>query len=217
MRLLAGLLICLTMAGAARVNAQEPPPPIPRFVVDVHATVPMFPSDSQQLAQSHSLNSTQLLPGQGFGAQLGVHLYLVRWRALTVGIGGEAIVARSTYTPPADAPPDQIAVEERLVSAAPQLSFNFGTGHGWSYLSGGVGRSVLALHPIGALATDADVEPLQTVNYGGGARWFIKNHLAFSLDVRFYEIQPGTSVAPGVIPGSPRMRMVIIGAGVSLK
>ncbi len=33
---------------------------------------------------------------------------------------------------------------------------------------------------------------LPTVNYGGGARWFIKHHLAFSLDVRVYEIQPGS-------------------------
>ena len=36
-----------------------------------------------------------------------------------------------------------------------------------------------------------DDEPLNTINYGGGARWFIKPHVAFSFDVRFYAINPG--------------------------
>jgi hypothetical protein len=217
MRLLAGFLLCLTMAGAARVNAQEPPPPIPRFVVDAHATVPLFPSDSQQLIDSRNPGWTLAsLPGRGWGGQLGLHLYLLKWRALTVGIGGEVMVASATSPGPTDQNPTAIALEERIVSAAPQLSFNFGTGHGWSYLSGGVGRSVWSLHETGQVAAAQDVEPLSTVNYGGGARWFIKNHLAFSLDARLYEIQPGTLVPP-LEKGSPRTRMFIIGAGVSLK
>ena len=195
------------------MSAQEPPPPIPRFVVDLHATVPLFPNDSQQLADSRGLSLAEL-PGQGFGGQVGVHVYLLRWRALTVGIGGEAIVARATSTP-ADPSSGLIPVEARLVSAAPQLSVNFGTGQGWSYLSAGVGRSVWSLHETGQGAGSADVEPLQTINYGGGGRWFIKHHVAFSLDVRFYEIQPGTPVMAA--PGSPRARLFIIGAGVSLK
>lgn len=205
----AGWMVC-----AARVGAQEPPPPIPRFVVDFHATVPLFPNDAQQLADSRSLNVTEL-PGRGFGGQVGAHVYLVRWRAVTIGAGGEVIVASATSTPPADPTSSLVAVEERLVSASPQLSFNFGTGHGWSYLSGGVGRSVWSLHETALVPGSADVESLQTFNYGGGGRWFIKNHLAFSLDVRFYEIQSGTPVPP--LPGSPRTRMLIIGAGISLK
>jgi hypothetical protein len=205
---LAGSMVC-----AMRVGAQEPPPRIGPFVVDLHATVPLFPNDVPQLAASRNLSLADL-PGQGFGGQVGVHVYLLRWRALTVGVGGEAIVARATSTP-ADPSSSLVAVEERLVSAAPQLSFNFGTGHGWSYLSGGIGRSVWSLHEAGLLAGSADVEPLPTVNYGGGARWFIKNHLAFSLDVRIYEIQPGAPVPP--LPGSPRTRLLIVGAGISLK
>jgi hypothetical protein len=214
MRRLACLAICITLVCAARVNAQEPPPPIPRFVVDLHATVPLFPNDVQQLADSRNLQLAEL-PGRGFGGQVGVHVYLLRWRALTVGIGGEAIVARATSTPPADSSLSLVAVEERLVSASPQLSFNFGTGHGWSYLSGGVGRSVWSLHETGLVPGSADVEPLQTLNYGGGARWFIKNRLAFSLDVRIYQVQPGTPVMP--LPGSPRTQLLIVGAGISLR
>jgi hypothetical protein len=213
----AGSMVC-----APRVGAQEPPPPIPRFVVDLHATVPLFPNDSQQLADSRGLtcggNSCLAeLPGRGFGGQVGVHFYLLRWRALTVGVGGEAIVARATSSPSPSADPSLslVAVEERLVSASPQLSFNFGTGHGWSYLSGGVGQSVWSLHEVGQPLTSSDVEPLETVNYGGGARWFIKNHLAFSLDVHVYEIQKGTPVPP--LAGSPRTKLLIVGAGISLK
>jgi len=202
------------MICAARAHAQEPPPPIPRFVIDLHATVPLFPNDVQQLADSRNLQLPEL-PGRGIGGQVGVHLYLLRWRALTIGIGGEAIAARATSTPSADSSSSLVAVEERLVSASPQLSFNFGTGHGWSYLSGGAGRSVWSLHETGLIAGSADVEPLQTLNYGGGARWFIKNHLAFSLDVRIYQVQPGTPVMP--LPGSPRTQLLIVGAGISLK
>ena len=178
-----------------------------------------FPTTACALAESRALNVAEL-PGRGFGGQIGVHVYLLRWRALTVGIGGEAILARASSTPPAESP-ELRAVDEQLVSASPQLSFNFGNGNGWSYLSGGVGRSVWSLHEAGLEASGADVEPLQTFNYGGGGRWFIKNHLAFSLDVRFYEIQAGTPVVPNprqpadADPDHRRRHLCEVGAGLS--
>jgi hypothetical protein len=115
--------------------------------------------------------------------------------------------------------------EERFLSAAPQLSFNFGTGHGWSYLSGGIGLSQWSVVPDGVEPLDADVARLKTVNYGGGARWFIRPHLAFSFDVRFYAMNPGTGgeVLQGTppqatpLPGTPRTTLMIVGAGVSVK
>jgi hypothetical protein len=198
---------------ASRAQAQDPPPRIGPFVVDVHASIPSFPSDSQELADSRSVNLGSL-PGRGWGAQFGAHYYFLRWKALTVGVGGELMVARATSTP-AEGSTGLVPMVERVVTASPQLSFNFGTGHGWSYLSGGIGRSVWALHETGLEPSAADVESLGTVNYGGGARWFIKNHLAFSLDARFYQIQPGTPIPPQ--PGSPQQHLFIISAGVSLK
>ena len=101
MRRLVCLVIYITLVCAAPVNAQEPPPRIGPFVVDLHATVPLFPNDVPQLAESRNLGLADL-PGRGFGGQVGVHVYLLRWRALTVGIGGEAIVARANSAPPAD-------------------------------------------------------------------------------------------------------------------
>jgi hypothetical protein len=208
------ILIFLTIGFAgSRAYAQDPPPRIGPFVVDVHASIPSFPSDSQELADSRSVNLGSL-PGRGWGAQLGAHFYFFRWKALTVGAGGELMVARATSTP-AEGSTGLVPMVERVVTASPQLSFNFGTGHGWSYLSGGIGRSVWALHETALEPSAADVEPLGTVNYGGGARWFIKNHLAFSLDARFYQFQPGTPIPPQ--PGSPRTKLFIIAAGISLK
>jgi hypothetical protein len=59
-----------------------------------------------------------------------------------------------------------------------------------------------------------DDERIKTINYGGGARWFIKPHVAFSFDVRFYAINPSSS---GAFAASPRTTLVVIGAGVSVK
>lgn len=214
MRLLALLVLFTTAFGVARANAQDPPPPIGPFIVDVHASLPGFPTDSQDLAASRGVGNLSSLPGRGFGAQVGAHFYFARWKALTFGIGGEVMIARASSTP-AEGSSGLVPMEERLVSATPQLSFNFGSGHGWSYLSGGIGRAVWSLHETGLEPSAADVEPLLTVNYGGGARWFIKKHLAFSLDARIYEVKPGTPVDP--YPGSPRTQLFIIAAGVSLK
>jgi len=194
-------------------HAQEPPPKIPFFVADLHGTFPRFPEDPQ-LAASRGMNLAEL-PGAGLGAQVGVHLYPVRWKAITFGIGAELTANRSRQTPDASAGGQLRASQEKFLSAAPQLSFNFGTGHGWSYLSGGVGLSQWSVVPDGVAPLDADVARLKTVNYGGGARWFIRSHLAFSFDVRFYAINP----TPGELgyPSGPRTTMVVIGAGISVK
>jgi len=73
-----------------------------------------------------------------------------------------------------------------------------------------VGRSQWSLHPSAEPTGTADAEVLPVFNYGGGARWFIKQHMAFSFDVRVYQVEPGSS-------GSPRARILTIGAGISVK
>ncbi|OFV93942.1 MAG: hypothetical protein A3H95_07685 [Acidobacteria bacterium RIFCSPLOWO2_02_FULL_64_15] len=125
--------------------------------------------------------------------------------------------ARAHRTPVASSGQTTILapVTERFASIAPQLSFNFGTGDGWSYLSGGIATSTWSVVPDGASPAPSDEERLKTINYGGGARWFAKPHLAFSFDVRFYAIDPGTP--SGSRPASPRTTMVVVGAGISVK
>ena len=83
-------------------------------------------------------------------------------------------------------------VVTRFSSVSPQISLNFGSKQGWSYISGGVG--------VGRFTTELESSPattsgdrIQVINYGGGARWFTTRHTAVSLDLRFYADQPAGS------------------------
>jgi hypothetical protein len=214
MRLLVfSIAISIVLFVARPAVAQDPPPRIGPYVVDLHATVPRFPQDPQ-LASSRGMGVSEL-PGSGLGVQVGVHLYPIRWRAVTFGIGGEFATGRARQTPTA-AQTSLRPATERFTTIAPQLSFNFGSGTGWSYISGGLSQSTWAVVPQGQEGFAADSEKLKTINYGGGARWFMKRHLAFSFDVRFYAINPGTPFFAGAL-GSPRTTLLVIGAGVSVK
>ena len=205
------IAISMVLLVARPAVAQDPPSRIGPYVVDLHATMPRFPQDAQ-LAASRDMDLLEL-PGSGLGLQIGVHVYPIRWRAVTFGIGGEFATGRARNTPVAAA---LRPATERFTTVAPQLSFNFGTGTGWSYISGGLGRSTWAVVPQGQEGFAADSEKLKTINYGGGARWFMKTHLAFSFDVRFYAINPGTPFVLGAL-GSPRTTLLVIGAGISVK
>src|SRR5262249_50158553 len=167
-----------------------------------------------QLAQSRGVSEFEL-PGGGFGVDADAQYYFFRWKAVTFGVGGQVTLARSHSAETSVGGVVERAVTERFTSIAPQISFNFGTGNGWSYISGGIGASKWFIVPDGYDPLPADEERLKTINYGGGARWFVKRHLAFHFDVRFYAIDPGTPAFG--FPGSPRTTLMIAGAGISLK
>lgn len=208
------LLAAIVCAQAVPALAQEPPPPIPRIVFDVRGSVPKFTTEPQ-LAESRGLVVTQL-PHRGLGADVGLHVYLFKWKAMTLGLGGQLTLTRGVSSPlGAASQPTVAGVTERFQSITPQLSFNFGDGDGWSYISGGIGPSQRTLVPDGSDLALSDEERLRSVNYGGGARWFIKSHVAFTLDVRLHQIDPGTPVLG--FAGSPRSTLLVIGAGVSFK
>jgi hypothetical protein len=211
--LLAVAVICF--AGDRAADAQEPPPPISRFVVDLHGVVPKF-GDDPQLAASRGLTS-DALPGPGIGFTAGAHVYFAKIAAVILGVGGELAVGRShaAAVTSADQTSSLGPVTETFTSIAPALSLNFGNGNGWSYLVFGIGQSVWSIVPDGAQALPIDQERQKTLNYGGGARWFIRKRLAFSLDVRLYEI--AASVPPSGAIGTPRTRLLVIGAGISVR
>jgi hypothetical protein len=201
---------------AAPASAQDPPPRIGPFVIDLHGTVPRFPDDPQ-LAASRGLLVGEL-PGAGLGLHGGVHVYPFSWKAVTFGLGVDLTLARARQGAVPLSPVQRARpVTEDFSHAAPQLSFNFGSGDGWSYLSGGIGPAVWSVVEDGSDAAPPDTERLQTINYGGGARWFTNRHMAFSVDVRFYAINPSTFLPETGLPTSPRTTLLIIGAGVSLK
>jgi hypothetical protein len=224
MRVVVTCLAVVIASFARPAHAQDPPPKIPLFAVDVHASVPQFPSDDPLLAASRGMVVGEL-SGSGLGVQAGVHVYPLRLRAVTFGVGGELAIGRAGQTPmppattgttTATATPVKPlrSAEERFTSLSPQLSLNFGNGSGWSYLSAGLGTSTWSIEPEGLTDYPPNSDRVKTLNFGGGGRWFIKPHLAFSFDVRFYAINPG---AVDLYPATPRTRLLIIGAGISLK
>jgi hypothetical protein len=206
------LLLQALISGPAR--AQDAAPRLPLVAVDLHLSVPGFPQEPT-LADSRGLLVDEL-PGHGLGRDVTLTVYPVRWRAVTFGLGGSLMTAHASFSPSSPATsPELVPVAERLRTIGSQLSFNFGTGNGWSYLSAGIGKSTWSVVPKGAMEAAADQQSLKTLNYGGGARWFLTKHVAFSFDVRFYAINPG--LPQGELPGSPRTTLRVIGAGISLK
>jgi hypothetical protein len=203
------------IAAGRPAQAQDEPPPIGRFVVDLHGIVPRFGNDPE-LAASRGISQVEL-PGSGLGVSAGGHVYFAKIRGVTLGAGGELAVGRSSADP--DTVPGEVstlrAVTASLTAMSSQLSLNFGNGNGWSYLSGGVGLTRWSIVPAGATPLAVDDQRRKSINYGGGARWFARKRLAFSFDVRFHEIAAGTGQFD--LPASPRTKLLVIGAGISVR
>jgi hypothetical protein len=209
-----GLLACILVVGVveAAFAQDDQPPKIGPFVVDFRGSFPRFSADPL-LAASRGLTANDL-PTFGLGIDVGAHWYPIRWRAITLGIGGELLASRARRGADTSVIPPSPAVTRRFTSLSPQISLNFGSGNGWSYLSGGLNRSLMDITAAGA-PSGAGEERLKTINYGGGARWVIRPHLAFSLDLRFYAINPGDGI--NGFPASPRMTLLVISAGIGVK
>ena len=178
--------------GRASAQALEPGPPGP-FVVDVRGVTSGVPTGESFFP---TLPAGAVVPSRGFGGSVGVHVYALRIGPARLGIGADALFARGST----------VDASSTLTTVAPQLSLNFGTSDGWSYLSTGVGATRIDVEP-GSSAT------VRTVNIGGGARWFLGPHLGVGFDVRFHRM------AAGGEPGSetPASMAVALGVGVSVK
>ena len=204
-------VVLLLVIAATPASAQDPGP-IGPFVVDIRGSFVSVGQDAV-LAANRGLGPAQL-PGSGLGLDVGGHIYLFRWQSITFGVGASALFMRTSRTPGQDDPdPDGPPVHTRFRALSPQLSFNFGDGDGWSYLSGGLGTTRMSVF------VEQETEPAQrrarTLNYGGGARWFARPGLAFSFDVRLFAISPLEQT--DTEPGSPRMTRVAVSVGVSIK
>ena len=211
---LAAIIVVACAAGAA---AQDVPPedqPIGRFVADVRGAFPKFKQDSN-IATGIGVLALNL-PARAFGVVVGAHWYPTHLGAMTIGLGGELIVAGRNRTLPAATAGGTPGptVQSHMSSVTPQVSFNFGKRQGWSYISGGIGRTAFT-----AQRADAPLPPqqsrTQTFNYGGGARWFSKKHIALSVDLRFYAISPQEQTAGR--PAFSRMTLGAFSVGAAFK
>ena len=211
------LLVLLVAGAAAPLPAQDHPAdtkPIGRFTADVRGAFPKFKQDPT-IATAAGVDKENL-PGRALGLVIGAHWYPARIGRVTFGLGGEIMMARASHTIEA-ATEDATAgptVRSRFSTLAPQVSFNSGKREGWSYISGGIGGS--------RFTVDRDDAPLtaqegrsKTINYGGGARWFSKKHVAFSVDLRFYAVN--LQVATALRPAIPRMTFSAFSVGIAVK
>lgn len=186
---------------------------LPMLVVDVQATLPKFPTQAG-FSAPRGLNEVEL-PGWGPGINAGGQVYLRRGRRLSFGVGATYVFTRGSKSP--EPPEGKTTAEGPTVTTTykglvPQASINFGHRLGWSYISAGIGRSTLTINRDDALEETGAAS--KTINYGGGARWFAKDHLAFSFDLRFYAINP-VAASPTAY-GHPRKTMLIFSAGLSI-
>ena len=212
--------VLLFVAGPAFAQSGER---LPLFAIDFHAGtyglptaegwVPVVPADTES-------------PGRAWGAGGAATVYPLRLGIITFGIGASlstakgkseslTIVTGSGATATTRVTP---IVRTGITNLAPQISINFGHELGWSYLSAGLGRSKITSHADAAGAEPAVAVPdswNQAINFGGGARWFMKPRLGAGFDVRFIKL--GSRSATATLPSAKRTQMWSISAGISIQ
>jgi hypothetical protein len=173
---LAMALMVFGAASPATAQSLTPGPPGP-FVVDVRGVTSGIPGTETLFS---SLPSGSAVPTRGFGGTVGGHLYALQMGPARLGFGIDVSFARGSS---ADA-------SATLATVDPQVSFNFGTSDGWSYLSAGVGVTRVSADPV------AVSDSVRAFNWGGGARWFLRPRLGFGFDVRVRHLAE-SDVLPG--------------------
>jgi hypothetical protein len=151
------------------------------------------------------------IPGRAWGVSGAATVYPFRLGIVTFGFGAAVSTAKGkgALTP---------VIRTGVVHVIPQLSINFGHRLGWSYLSAGVGRTRV---DSGADATATNPQIIvpaawnQALNFGGGARWFMKPRLGAGFDVRFIKL--GSRGATATLPSARRTQMITFSAGISIQ
>jgi hypothetical protein len=212
--IIASITALLTGFPPVAIAQEREPDPIDKFALDARVAIPNFPDDAA-IATALAV-TTENLPGRGLGISAGAHVYPARLGRVTLGIGGELLLTRASRTlePATEGGPAGPTVDGRFSALSPQVSLNFGSRRGWSYLSAGIGWGNFTVERDTAPVQSPDGR-LRTLNYGGGARWFAKDHLAFTFDLRFHRF--GAQEAIAGRPAYPAGRMMIFSAGISVK
>ena len=204
----AGIVVVALLAAAPAAGQTTASPPGP-YVFDVRAATSGVPND----LSFYPTLTTGVVPARGFGLDVGGQVYVFTLGPARVGLGANVMLIRSSATalvPPEDPLPGQ-RLTLNLRTVAPQVSFNFGTRDGWSYLSAGLGVASVTTRTEEITEGERESGQLRALNFGGGARWFITERVAFGFDVRAHKIAASGS------SGTPAMTMMAVGAGLSLR
>ena len=211
------LTIAAVIATAPAWAQQKPDAPPGPFALDIRFAMPSF-NTATALADPVGFRTAQL-PSRGWGVDAGLQGYPLRRGRFALGLGASIVRSSGSRAPD---PEDTTAVndptvETRFNALVPQLSLNFGSSRGWSYIGAGYAFMQRVTADVDA---KAELWPRLTgIHYGGGARWFLSPHVAFSFDLRFYRIpeQPADDAASPRVPFQPKSRLFLASAGLSFK
>lgn len=204
------LAFWILLLGAGSVSAQTKEPVGP-FVVDARGVMAGLPTTEGWLP---TLPTGTVVPSRGFGLDVGAHVYPLQWGPARLGFGGAFTLARGTASATVEGTPD---VTTRSSTLAPQVSFNFGHRQGWSHLSVGYGAAKLSSEStaVGELAAaSVDRGWGGALNVGGGARWFLSEHLGVGFEARWHRLSGRD--ASGTSAAAPRTTLFHLSVGVSL-
>jgi hypothetical protein len=214
-------MVLVTLAVVAPASAQTSER-LPWFAVDVQGAWVGLPS-AEGWVPPVPLDTP--LPGRGWGLAGGATVYPLKLGIMTLGLGVSMHTGKSTSDPlmsaetaTTPAAPTTTTVTTQITSVLPQVSINFGHKLGWSYLSAGYGQSKVASSSEAFNTAPALVAPEAwsgAINFGGGARWFMRPHLGASFDVRFTKL--GTRGATETLPAAKRTQMFTLSIGISIQ
>ena len=208
-------LILLSFAAPAAAQQKDP---LPIFAADLRG---IFARHKTEPSVATSLGvETGNLPTRSFGLVGGGHVYVLRGKKISIGLGGTALFGGGSKTLDLTASDGTMSksppVRRHFRSVTPEISLNFGHRNGWSYISGGFfGQSRLYLDREDAPATGAPQR--KTLTYGAGAGWFTTNHIAFSVDVRWYSVAEMPASAASNVVLEPRTTLMVLSGGISIK
>ena len=209
-----GALLALACAVPAVAQQKDPVGP---FVIDLRGAYARHKAEPS-VATELGVDPANL-PSRTFGLVGGAHVYVLRSANMALGVGGNVVMTRGSRSldivdPVTKQPAQSPTVRRYFTTFSPEISLNFGHRNGWSYISGGaLGRSKLYVDREDAPATNAPYR--STINYGGGARWFTTDHLAFSVDFRWYSVAEQAAAA-GLV-AQPRTTLLVLSGGVSFR
>lgn len=183
------MLTMLVLASGANAQSINPGPPGP-FVFDVRGVTSNLPT-AETLFPGLATDAT--VPARGFGGSAGGQVYVLQMGPGRLGLGVDVHFVRGST----------VDANSSMTSVDPQISLNFGTSNGWSTLSAGVGTMRISGEPGGVS------ESVRTINWGGGARWFVNAHVGVGFDIRVHHYSAGDVL--------PKGTAVAVGVGLSLK
>ena len=215
------LLVLLAAVPAAAQTDKR----LPLFAVDVHPATVGLPQSEGWVPV---VSADTALPGRAWGAVVGGTVYPFRLGLATFGFGASLTTGKGKSDPPeivsgsganaTTSPPTTPVVRTGITNLAPQISINFGQKLGWSYFSAGIGTSKVTSSADAVGTTPGTIVPdswNSALNFGGGAKWFMKRHLGASFDVRFIKLSSRGATA--TLPSAKRTQIITMSVGISIQ